>query len=101
MRELVSFGVRGCSRYPSRDRRAPTLRWKSPIFPVPAWRAGQAFSEIWGSTLVTFTMRYPFRTIHIVVLCEGRIIKDSIKLQIITGVCSMVGERTLTLLFAA
>jgi hypothetical protein len=29
--------------------------WKSPIFPIPAWRAGQASSEIWGSTLVTFT----------------------------------------------
>ena len=42
---------------------------------------------------MTFTMRYPFQTIHIVLLCEGRIIKDSIKLQIISGVCIMVGER--------
>lgn len=89
--------MRGCSRYPSRDRRAPESTWKSPIFPVPAWRAGQASSEIWGSTLVTFTMKYPFQTIHIDLICEGIPIKVLYKVSNRKWLCVMVEKGTLKL----
>ncbi len=78
-------------------RRAPESTWESPIFPVLAWRAGQASSEIWGSTLVTFTMKYSFRTIHIDLPCEGIPIKVFYKVSNHKWRCVMLEKGTLKL----